>query len=445
MSKLWSHPLVLGLWCCAFANAQTQVNLSTQSKDANLSNEGPTKPIQTGTTLPALCTTGQMFFLTTAPPGSNLYVCTATNTWVGIVGSGGSASLSAGTGVIITQSGSSATVSIDPAVVPTKSVVQATTSNSITLTSNSSNALTATANPTLAAYSDKQLVELTWNIACTGGAMTLSIDSLAVVNLVKSDGVTTLTPADCASGQTNLFTYDGTLNKFKLLAGGAVAGGGGSSVTFAPPYMVSNGNSYLTFGFEATLPPTTGWTAVNPGSSTFTTSGLNGAISIDSPNSTSLASSTNIQYQPIGSTTTLIAAVISSSGGSASTAGWVGGGQVRCGIGVYNTSATTLGGVGSLFENGAPYAQFSGPNFTNPTTVTFEISGTPYYLVPGFLKVVYNGSTYTTSYSVDGQKYQLMDSQRSFSGGNAWAIYSSGGEGSGTSTSNCKVLSWSAQ
>jgi hypothetical protein len=34
-----------------------------------------------GSTLPAQCSTGTLFFLTSAPPGANLYGCAAANVW----------------------------------------------------------------------------------------------------------------------------------------------------------------------------------------------------------------------------------------------------------------------------------------------------------------------------------------------------------------------------
>ena len=71
---LWalSLPIVFG---------QTAVDLRTQSKNVDFSGAPATKPMQTGTTIPATCATGQMFFLTSAPAGSNLYGCEATNVW----------------------------------------------------------------------------------------------------------------------------------------------------------------------------------------------------------------------------------------------------------------------------------------------------------------------------------------------------------------------------
>lgn len=42
---------------------------------------GTTRPVQYGTSLPGTCTVWQMFILTTATPGENVYLCTSSNTW----------------------------------------------------------------------------------------------------------------------------------------------------------------------------------------------------------------------------------------------------------------------------------------------------------------------------------------------------------------------------
>ncbi len=223
MSERWAYVLLL-VGCCGLAGAQTQVGLRNQAKNADLSAVGPTKPMQTGAALTPTCGTGEMFFLTTAAAGSNLYTCAAPNVWTQVVSL---ASVTQGTGTIVTTSGSMVTVAVDPAQIPTRTAVQASTSNIVTLTSSSSTALTGTMNPTLGAYSDKQLVEFTWNLACTPGAITLAIDGLAATNLYEADGATALKASDCASGQgtggagqTNVFVYDGAHAVFKLVGGG---------------------------------------------------------------------------------------------------------------------------------------------------------------------------------------------------------------------------------
>jgi len=71
------------LWTALIATAegQTLVDLRTQSKSVDFSAAVSTKPMQTGSSLPATCAIGQFFFLTTAPAGSNVYACNAANTW----------------------------------------------------------------------------------------------------------------------------------------------------------------------------------------------------------------------------------------------------------------------------------------------------------------------------------------------------------------------------
>ena len=53
---------------------------------------GATLPARTGSTLPASCGMGEFFFLSTAPPGKNVYICYAANNWSQISGGGGGAS-----------------------------------------------------------------------------------------------------------------------------------------------------------------------------------------------------------------------------------------------------------------------------------------------------------------------------------------------------------------
>jgi len=61
--------MVLVVWVAA---GQTQIDLSTQAKNV---------PIKSGVSLPGTCAVGQVYFLTNAPTGANLYGCTAVNTW----------------------------------------------------------------------------------------------------------------------------------------------------------------------------------------------------------------------------------------------------------------------------------------------------------------------------------------------------------------------------
>src|SRR6185369_3131283 len=76
----WTLAVMLAV-CAGRAAGQTAVDLSRQGK------------VGSGTTLPAQCTVGQIFFKTDAPAGTNLFACTTANTWgsVGLPTLGGDA------------------------------------------------------------------------------------------------------------------------------------------------------------------------------------------------------------------------------------------------------------------------------------------------------------------------------------------------------------------
>lgn len=72
---------LLPLLFLAAGEGQTLVDLRTQAKSVDFSAANSTKPMQTGTSLPASCAVGQLFFLTTAAAGSNVYACNPANSW----------------------------------------------------------------------------------------------------------------------------------------------------------------------------------------------------------------------------------------------------------------------------------------------------------------------------------------------------------------------------
>jgi hypothetical protein len=84
--------LMVFYWLVGSVAAQTQVDLRTQSKGIDFQAAPYTKPFRASTPLPGTCTPNELFFLTTAPAGSNVYACVATNTWA--LEAGGSVTLS---------------------------------------------------------------------------------------------------------------------------------------------------------------------------------------------------------------------------------------------------------------------------------------------------------------------------------------------------------------
>ena len=81
--------------------AQTRVDLKTQSKSVDFSGASTTKPLKAGNSLPATCSVGELFFLTSGSAGTSVYVCSATNAWM----VPGTASVFGRTGAVTAQSG----------------------------------------------------------------------------------------------------------------------------------------------------------------------------------------------------------------------------------------------------------------------------------------------------------------------------------------------------
>jgi hypothetical protein len=65
----------------SMACGQTMVDLRTQSKSVDFSSATSTKPFKSGASLPAACSTGEMFYLSNAAAGANVYGCTSPNAW----------------------------------------------------------------------------------------------------------------------------------------------------------------------------------------------------------------------------------------------------------------------------------------------------------------------------------------------------------------------------
>ncbi len=62
-------------------NNPTTLNLQTQGRNPDFSAFPFTRPISVGSALPGTCQVGQLYFNSAAVAGSNLYACTAVNTW----------------------------------------------------------------------------------------------------------------------------------------------------------------------------------------------------------------------------------------------------------------------------------------------------------------------------------------------------------------------------
>ncbi len=83
MSKwIVSLPLAFAFLPVTVLHGQTAVNLKYQSRGVDFSEAPSTKVSRMGTDLPPSCAVGESFFKTDAPPGQNLFLCTAPGTWL---------------------------------------------------------------------------------------------------------------------------------------------------------------------------------------------------------------------------------------------------------------------------------------------------------------------------------------------------------------------------
>lgn len=221
----------------AVVAGQTQVDLRTQSKTADFSAFSSTRPITTGTSLPATCSTGQMFFLSSATAGQNLYGCTATNTWtVQSGGSGGGTGVtvesagtsvgtsstldfSAGEGIVyaVSNTGSAMLIeaSVNTAVTPTFALEQSEGFRLCASSSGSSTTYTCAMSPTLTMYSVGMILDWQPDVSSPGGPATLNVDTLGALSIKLADGLTDPAPGDLAGGRMFQIWYDGA--KFRIL------------------------------------------------------------------------------------------------------------------------------------------------------------------------------------------------------------------------------------
>jgi hypothetical protein len=95
---------------------QTQVDLRTQSKRVDFKQATSTAPVKSGTTAPATCAVGELFYNTSVTAGRNLYGCTTASTWT-LLGDGGTVG-GGGGGILIQKTGTGDPNGTQPCVAP---------------------------------------------------------------------------------------------------------------------------------------------------------------------------------------------------------------------------------------------------------------------------------------------------------------------------------------
>jgi len=223
-------------WLVMSMAAQTRVDLKTQSANVDFQTAPYTKPLKSGVALPAACAQGEMFFVTSAAPGTNLFGCTATNTWTAqgigggpsaltiesngtLVGTRSIANLVPGSGIftMIFDTGTKFNVqqSVDSAVVLTRAGLQSGRTLLCASAGASDTAYTCTMIPRLTAYATGMLVNWIPDVSAAGGGTTLDIDILGPKDVKLADGTSDPTADDIVGGRMYLIWYDGAMGKFR--------------------------------------------------------------------------------------------------------------------------------------------------------------------------------------------------------------------------------------
>ncbi len=243
-------------------SGQTQVDLKTQAKAIDFTLAPETRPVKTGTALPARCAVGDLLFLTNAAAGANLYGCVAVNSWSLESGGGGGGSLTvdsssifvgsrsvanfiAGPGILnlISDTGTQINVqqNADTSFLLTRAQAQAGSDTTLSCATGSSTAYGCSPNGNaLMAYTDQQRFGWKPDRSC-GAAPSLNISTLGAKPLYRSDG-TAIQAGDCAAGTQVTIWYDA----------GANGGAGGFKLTNPVPALQVPPFTFKAVTFSAT-------------------------------------------------------------------------------------------------------------------------------------------------------------------------------------------------
>jgi hypothetical protein len=232
------------------------------------------RPPHSGPALPSTCIPGDMFTLTTAPAGANIYSCVATNTWAveGVssgggngtlaiqnngttVGTRGTANFIPGAGIInlITDTGSAIDIqqTADTAVLLSQVTNQAGTPLLCASASGSGTTYTCALTPTLTTYTTGMVLYWKIDTSSITASPTLNVDTLGAKNVVDYQG-NALTVGVLVGGSEVPISYDGT--NMRCMTCGLVASGG-TVGSFNSISSGTNTTAAMTVGSGATLSP----------------------------------------------------------------------------------------------------------------------------------------------------------------------------------------------
>lgn len=191
-----------------------------------------------GTTLPAKCSVGQVFFKTNASAGSNIYGCTAANTWTAQAGGGGGgATIPATTNII---NGDGAGNGADSGIVPAS--VQLL--NTVRTVSGTTDTLLAADNGNTVRYTSSSAVTVTIPAGlAVGFNAILAQDGSGIVSpLASSTTFTTSASTNGVGSQINVLSR--STNTYTMTSSGPNT----SILTCQPKVFAGPGSAVITAG-----------------------------------------------------------------------------------------------------------------------------------------------------------------------------------------------------
>ncbi|MCW5963524.1 MAG: hypothetical protein KIT83_05750 [Bryobacterales bacterium] len=216
---------------------QTRVDIQRQSKGTEFLAPPFAKPLRSGASLPLTCTVNELFFLTTAPAGSNIHVCHQDGEWAP-QGSGGQANITvlsdgvmagikpsinfvpgAGLSQVVTVMPSQLNVqqSVDTAVLMTNARNQSGETLLCASASGSSTVYTCAMQPLLGELRTGMVLHWRPDLTNTAVPPTLEVDLLGPKPVKLGDGSADPRPGDFRAGRLYPLWYDG--NVFRVFEG----------------------------------------------------------------------------------------------------------------------------------------------------------------------------------------------------------------------------------
>jgi len=177
--------------------------------------------------MPTTCTVGQTYFATDAPAGANLYGCSAANASNGVaVGSRPTTNFLTGAGLIsvITDTGTEINIqsALDTAVVATLPSEQSGSSLLCASATGSATTYGCAMTPTATSYTVGMALHWVPDVNGAGGPTTLNVDTLGAASVKLADGVSDPSDADIVAGSMREVWYDGVNFRFPGTGSGPV-------------------------------------------------------------------------------------------------------------------------------------------------------------------------------------------------------------------------------